>query len=100
MRKLLLVGLIAAAPMLVAPNSASAWGCGYGYATRAIRLHGSPLLLRVHRAPLLRLQLRRASLALLWCANLRLACRIRRPQMGMGRKTSLVGNACGGQSKR
>ena len=31
MRKLLLVGLIAAAPMLVAPNTASAWGCGYGY---------------------------------------------------------------------
>ena len=31
MRKLLLVGLIAAAPMLVAPSTASAWGCGYGY---------------------------------------------------------------------
>ena len=30
MRKLLLVGLIAAAPMLVAPSTASAWGCGYG----------------------------------------------------------------------
>jgi hypothetical protein len=31
MRKLLLIGVIAAAPMLVAPNTASAWGCGYGY---------------------------------------------------------------------
>jgi hypothetical protein len=31
MRKLLLVSLVVAAPMLVAPTSASAWGCGYGY---------------------------------------------------------------------
>ena len=41
MRKLLLVGLIAAIPMLVAPSSASAWGWGhgrhYGYA-RAITM--------------------------------------------------------------
>jgi hypothetical protein len=34
MRKLLLVGLIAAAPMAFVPSSASAWGCGYGYAPR------------------------------------------------------------------
>ena len=31
MRKLLLVGLIAAIPMLVAPSSASAWGWGWGW---------------------------------------------------------------------
>lgn len=30
MRKLLLIGLIVAAPMLVAPTSASAWGWGHG----------------------------------------------------------------------
>ena len=40
MRKLLLVSLVIAAPMLVVPSSASAWGwgCGgygYGYAPRS-----------------------------------------------------------------
>jgi hypothetical protein len=38
MRKLLLASLVIAAPMLVAPTSASAWGwgcgSGYGYAPR------------------------------------------------------------------
>jgi hypothetical protein len=46
MRKLLLVGLIAAAPMLVAPNTASAWAADTDTATlrvtSATPLHATP----------------------------------------------------------
>jgi hypothetical protein len=70
MRKLLLASLVIAAPMLVAPSSASVWGWGWGYGYGyAPRYHG--------------LQLLRTSLAFLRAAS-------GHAQIGMGRGARLT----------
>ena len=84
MHKLLLVGLVAAAPMLVAPSGASAWGCGYGYsAPRYSYGYTAPRYYGYNYSA--------SSLALLRCANLRLACRIGCSPLGLGWTAPLVG---------
>jgi hypothetical protein len=52
MRKLLLIGLMAAAPILVAPTSASAWGWGWGHGPRYYGYYGyAPRYYYGYRAP-------------------------------------------------